>query len=149
MSDNILLSFDYGQRRVGIALGVSLTGTARPLQTIAWQAKGQARWEPVDHFVAEWRPDRLLVGWPTHDQDTPHPLEKAISRFSNQLKERYRLPVSFVDETFSSYEAASRLKSQRQSGRKRPIDKHELDQQSAAILLENWFNAQASTPHGC
>ncbi len=141
MSTGVVLAFDYGQRRLGIALGIALTATARPLETIPWKAKGEDRWTPINRHIEEWKPEQLIVGWPTHDLDTPHPLEKPITRFVNQLKERYKLPVSLVDETFSSFEAAERLKSQRQSGRKRRVDKSELDQQSAAILLETWFSS--------
>lgn len=136
-----LLSFDYGQRRIGVALGNALTGSARPLLTIERKPGSKAYWDEIDQLVQEWAPDLFVLGWPNHDQDQPTQLQNEIKKFHNRLKHRYQIDVDYVNEAYSSCDANERLKSRRQSGRKQSIQKPELDRLAAAILLESWFNA--------
>lgn len=133
-----LLAFDFGLKRVGVGLGITITGTASPLQTISYQ-NNDMLWESVNTIIEEWKPQLLLVGLPNLNSGQQHSLEKPIKKFANQMKHRYQLPVEFIDESFSSSQAENRLKQMRQSGRKKKIDKQEIDKQAAALLVEQWL----------
>jgi len=133
-----LLAFDFGLKRVGVGLGITVTGTASPLQTIAYPTT-EALMQSIDSLVEEWKPQLLLIGLPNLDSGLEHSLEKPIKKFSNRLKHRYQLPVEFIDESFSSQQAENRLKQMRQSGRRKKIQKHEIDMQAAALLAEQWL----------
>lgn len=135
-----LIAFDYGQRRIGVALGNALTATARPLETIERKPGSKAYWDRIDYIIEEWAPDRFVLGWPEHHGDKPLQLHNEIKKFHNRLKHRYQIDVDYVNEAYSSCDANERLKSRRQSGRKQSIQKPELDRLAAAILLESWFN---------
>ncbi len=133
-----LLAFDFGLKRVGIGLGITVTGTASPLQTIAYSNTKELL-QSIDLLVDEWTPQLLLIGLPNLDSGLEHSLEKPIQKFSNRLKHRYQLPVEFIDESFSSQQAENRLKQMRQSGRRKKIQKYEIDMQAAALLAELWI----------
>jgi putative Holliday junction resolvase len=98
-----LLAFDFGTRRVGVAAGNSLVGSAEPLTTIA--ATGDARFAAIARLVAEWRPDALVVGVPFHPDGAEHETTRRARAFARQLHGRHRLPVHEVDERYSSVEA--------------------------------------------
>lgn len=133
-----VLAFDFGMRRVGVALGITITETASPLDTIDYQNKDQL-WSKIDTLIAEWRPQHLLLGLPNLNSGAEHDLEKPIRKFANQLQSRYQLTVELIDESNTSVEATNRLKFQRQQGRRKRIDKKEIDRQAAALLVENWL----------
>src|SRR3982751_4195396 len=99
-----VLAFDFGLKRIGVAVGEPELRTAHPLAPIA--APG---FETIGKLVAEWRPARLVVGLPVAPRGE-HPLASRVARFARQLEGRYRLPVALVDERFSSAEAESRLR---------------------------------------
>ena len=140
-----LLAFDYGARRIGVALGIPLTHTASPLTTLTCPALDAPPWAAIDALLREWRPGRLLVGLPEQRPEAA-PLLAAIRRFAAELGQRYNLPVEFVDERLSSREASERLRQLRQAGRKRRIRKQEIDAQAAAILVESWLMHRTHAP---
>lgn len=135
-----LLGFDFGLRRIGVAVGQTVTETATPLATLA-SHDGTPDWEAIDALVARWRPDLLVVGIPSNEDGSRHALARPIGRFARMLEQRYGLKVDLVDENLSSAEASQLLKRQRRTGRKRRVRKAELDRVSAAILLERWMKA--------
>jgi putative Holliday junction resolvase len=139
-----LLSFDFGRKRIGIALGNTLTGTASPLETLCCNYP-QIPWSSIDELVTSWTPTLFLIGIPVPDEGQTSTLEKPIRAFASQLQKRYDKPVEFVNEAFTSYEAETRLKQQRQQGRKQKLKKHEIDQQAAAIIAETWLENHGST----
>jgi putative Holliday junction resolvase len=120
------LAFDFGLKRVGVATGNSLTGTARPLKTLA--AEGDARFAAIAALLAEWQPDALVVGIPYHPDGAPHDNTRRAQRFARQLHGRFRLPVHEVDERYSTTEAASE-------------GARDLDAASAALLLEQYLRS--------
>ena len=97
------LSFDFGTRRVGVAVGNTLLGRARPLKTVA--AEGDARFAALQALVAEWQPDALVVGVPFHPDGAAHDNTQRARRFARQLHGRFRLPVHEVDERYTTTEA--------------------------------------------
>jgi len=102
-----ILAFDYGARRIGVAVGNSITGTARPLQTVSEEAAVR-RFERIGSLLKEWHPDTLVVGRPLHPDGTPHEVTLAAERFARQLHGRFGLPVELVDERYSTVEARGR-----------------------------------------
>jgi putative Holliday junction resolvase len=122
------LGFDYGERRIGVAVGQSLTGTAQALVTLQVR-NGQIDWPAISQLIAEWRPQQLVLGLPTHDDGQPHTNADAIARFARRLHGRFQLPVAFVDERLSSY-AASEDPDTRRVG---------LDAVAARLILETWL----------
>jgi len=97
------LAFDYGTRRVGVAVGNTLLGTAQPLRTIA--AEGEARFAAIAELVDEWQPDALVVGVPFHPDGAEHDNTRRARRFGRQLHGRFRKPVHEVDERWTTTEA--------------------------------------------
>jgi putative holliday junction resolvase len=100
-----LLAFDFGTRRVGVAVGNTLLRRASPLRTVA--AEGAARFEAVQQLLNEWRPDALVVGVPFHPDGAEHENTHRARRFARQLHGRFRLPVHEVDERYTTTEALS------------------------------------------
>jgi putative Holliday junction resolvase len=121
------LAFDYGLKRVGVATGNSFTRQAQPLQTIA--AEGDARFARIGQLVAEWQPTALVVGVPYHPDGAEHENTARARKFGRQLSGRFHLPVHEVDERYSTTEAKS-------------FGARDLDAASAAILLQQFFDAQ-------
>ena len=121
LKEEIVLGFDFGTRRVGVAVGNGLTRQARPLAVIG--DEGDVRWRRIGELIAAWQPARLVVGVPRHPDGTPHELTARCERFARQLEGRYRLPVARVDERYSSAVTAD--------GR---------DDEAAAVILQQWFD---------
>ncbi len=129
-----VMAFDFGEKRIGIAIGETLLASARPLITIEAEATEQ-RFAAIGKLIAEWQPARLVVGRPAHaDRDAPHEFAARCERFARQLAGRYRLPVELADERYSSLVAETRL-----SGEKR---KARLDAEAATVILQAWFDQQ-------
>ncbi len=136
----IALGFDFGQRRIGVAVGDAITGSARPLCILPI---GEPYWNAIARLIAEWRPDGLVVGVPHPADDTAHAMMAAALRFSRQLHGRFLLPVATIDERLSSWEAEQR---QFASASRRQKRRTPLDAQAAAIILESWFNQRLLDP---
>ncbi|MFZ5556312.1 MAG: Holliday junction resolvase RuvX [Pseudomonadota bacterium] len=132
-----VLGFDFGERRIGIAVGTGTLGAAHPLVTIEEPA-AEPRWEAIAAVVAEWRPELLVVGVPTRDGAEPHPVARQAERFARRLRERFRLPVRLVDERLSSWEAERALGRSRGKAAER---RRELDRHAAKVILETYFSA--------
>jgi len=135
-----IIAFDFGKQRTGIAIANSLTQIATPHCTLN-SYNQQPHWEKITQLLNEWRPQQLVVGVPYYLDGSSSEMTKAALRFSRQLEGRYNLPVDTINEQLTSREAEARLKQARQQGRKKKINKGEIDQLAAAIILENWFQA--------
>lgn len=133
-----VIGLDFGKRRIGLAIGNTITQTASPLETISYQHPALP-WPQLDEIVNYWKPDQLLLGIPEWETDEKSSVEKQIRQFADKLRKRYDIPLTFVNEAFSSYEASERLKLQRQTGRRKKLDKKEIDSQAAAVIVEHWF----------
>jgi putative Holliday junction resolvase len=135
----LVLAFDFGLRRIGIAGGDSLTRSAAPLTTVAHHASGPD-WAAIDREIARFGPDLLLVGAPYNDDGSPGSLAAAADAFANNLATRTGLAVARVDERYSSTAAHSRLREQRAAGeRRRRVAKGDIDSAAAAIMLAGWL----------
>ena len=133
-----LLSFDVGARRIGIAVGNSISGTARPVGVLDVFEAGP-NWPALDVWMREWLPNGLVVGDPlTQDGESQPARVKAIA-FARQLAVRYAKPVSFMDERNTSIEAAQRFADSRARGETKRHQADQLDAWAAVIILERWF----------
>ena len=139
-SAQTLLAFDFGVRRIGVALGNTLTDSARALEVFDSVPTDQ-RFAHIAALIAAWQPDRLVVGRPLDEDGTPTETTRRAERFANQLRGRFGLPVDQVDERFSSREAQAIIADQRQSrqARRGPI---EDDAIAAAVILEQFLHAR-------
>lgn len=134
-----LLAFDYGEKRIGVALGNVLTRSARALTVIQNRSRDY-RFEAVAALLREWQPDLLVVGLPSHPDGTPHVMTQLAKRFGNQLNGRFNLPVVWVDERYSSVDAEARL-------RERGDKKAQLDAEAACVILQQYLDElSAPTP---
>ncbi|MGH8178504.1 MAG: Holliday junction resolvase RuvX [Steroidobacter sp.] len=139
----LILAFDYGTRRIGLASGDTLTRTARAITTL--ECASGVPWATIDSLVSEYLPAQLVVGLPLNMDGTPTLLTDASRAFGLDLKNRYHAPVALVDERLSSREAAVQLRDARASGLKRRRTTHaDVDMIAARILLERWFENPAA-----
>lgn len=134
-----LLGFDFGTKRIGIAIAQEVTGTANPLVTVK-AVKNKPDWESISKIIAEWQPDLLVVGLPLHMDGTEQDMTQAARRFSNQLNGRYQLPVALMDERLTSNEAESILSEQAGFGSNVFQDKAQIDMISAQLILQSWLS---------
>lgn len=123
-----LLCFDYGRKRIGVAVGQTLTGTASPLETIAVTGS-KPDWDSITRIIQQWNPRALVVGYPLNMDGSSQSMTRTAVRFMNQLRQRFGLPVYQADERLSSYEAKSRMKGARN-----------LDAVAAQAILETWLS---------
>ncbi len=135
-----LLAFDFGTRRIGIAVGNTLLCSANPLAVID-EEKTDARFARIAALLAEWQPGALVVGLPCNDDGTPHELTALCRRFANRLKGRFNLPVILVDERYTSHSASAALNERGVHGRKQ---KTLIDQYAAQQILQAYFDEPSS-----
>jgi putative holliday junction resolvase len=128
-----VLAFDFGTQRIGVAVGSTITRSARPLTTIDAPA-GEARDVALSRLVAEWQPDLLVVGLPVHADGTPHPMTARARRFGEDLRDRFQVPVDYADERYTSELATIALGGQGRKGR------HKRDEVAAQIILQGWLD---------
>jgi putative Holliday junction resolvase len=137
-----VLSFDYGLRRIGVAVGNTLTDTAEALATIDAR-DGEPDWRAIGRCIAEWRPTAIVVGVPYNMAGHDARLTTAALRFADRLGDQYGIEVHRVDERLSSREAEDDLRERRRSGSKtRRIRRGEVDREAARVLLLQWLRAQ-------
>ncbi|HEY5994554.1 MAG TPA: Holliday junction resolvase RuvX [Gallionellaceae bacterium] len=135
-----LLAFDFGTKRIGVAVGNSISGTAQPLTTIQGE-ENAPRFAAIEKLLAEWQPAALVVGLPCNDDGSPHEMTLLCRRFANRLKGRFGLPVILVDERYTSASASAQLNAAGIRGmRQKPL----LDQVAAQEILQAYFNEPAA-----
>jgi len=137
-----IMAFDFGLQRTGVAIASQITGVATPLCTLQ-SINTKPDWEKIAALLKEWNSNQLVVGLPLHNDGSRSEMTEKAERFGRQLEGRFALPVSMINEQLSSLEASQRLIQSRQSGRKKKIRKTDIDQLSAAIILETWLTQNA------
>lgn len=141
----LALGFDFGLRRIGVAIGSTASSRARGLQVIDAR-DGVPDHQAIDALIEEWRPDRLVVGLPYNSDGSDSDMTRAARRFAGRLQDRYRISAVLVDERLSSRDAESRLREQRRSGaRKRRIRRADIDREAAAVILQSWLDANGDS----
>ena len=143
-SRGYILAFDFGLRRIGIAVGQFTTMTASSLETVNHGKTPD--WIAIDRLVHEWKPTGLVVGLPLGPEGDETGMSRAARQFGAQLGQRYSLPVSYADERLSSHAAEGRFAELRAQGSLRRKDARKLDAMAAKIILENWFQTVPAEP---
>jgi putative Holliday junction resolvase len=134
-----ILGFDFGLRRIGVAVGQTATHTASSLETVSHGREPD--WTAIARLVNEWKPATLLVGLPLGPEGEETDMSKAARRFGAALKKRFSLAVAYADERLSSRAAEERFAKLRASGSLRRKDASQLDAMAAQIILENWLQS--------
>jgi putative Holliday junction resolvase len=126
-----VMAFDYGTRRVGVAVGNSVSKSGQALKMIA-APNSDAMFGEIEDLLKEWQPDRLIVGVPVYPDGTEHEMTAKARRFGNQLNGRFQLPIEWVDERYTSVVLEDDRRMQ-----------DNLDAHSAALILEQYFAESA------
>ena len=134
----LVMGFDFGYQRIGIAVLQTLTGQARALLTLG-AVSGKPDWPRILSTIAEWSPQTLVVGLPLNADGTDHDVTRSARKFGNRLVHETRLPVVWTDERLSSREAGERLRRRGGSADRRD---NPLDAEAACVILETWLAEQ-------
>ena len=129
------LAFDFGTRRIGLAVGNSITGQGEALAPICAD-QDDVRFTLIAAQIKEWAPDQLVVGLPCHPDGAEHAMTVKARRFGNQLQGRFGLPLAWVDERYTSAVLENDPKFQQKQASKQTFS---LDSESARLILEQYF----------
>ena len=136
-----LLAFDFGHRRIGVAVGQTLTGSANALAVVP--AASKPDWQAITKIINEWKPAALVVGLPLAADGGETDMSKEARRFGRQLEGRFGIQIVFADERLTSLDAEQRFVSARARGSMRRKDAALKDAMAAQIILENWLQSAA------
>ena len=125
-----IIAFDYGEKKIGVAVGQTSTNTSSPLKVI-FNNHGKVNWDEINLLLNEWNPDLIILGKPLNMDGTESEVMKKVDKFYNNLMKIYKARYEYVDERLTTFEAKEILKD----------NKAELvDANAAKILIDNWFN---------
>lgn len=136
VQSSTVLAFDFGERRIGIAVGEHLLATANPLTTIDNESN-EIRFQIITDLIHEWRPKLLVVGLPLSTDGSEHAVTQLCKKFARRLNGRFNIPVILIDERYSSIEASRLLND---TGIKGRAQKAMLDQVAAQTILQSYFD---------
>jgi len=131
----ILLGFDFGTKRIGVAVGQIITQTARPLDTIKAN-NGEPQWDSLNKLIKTWQPDALIVGIPLNMDGTEQFITQKARQFADQLAEHYQLPVHGVDERLTTKAAREYLFNE---GGYKALQQGQVDSVAAQLILQTWL----------
>ncbi len=137
-----LIGFDFGAKRIGLAVGETSTGIANPLGAIEGEAN-EKRFSDIDRIVAEWHPVAFVVGQPHHSDGSEHAVAKLAEKFARRLAARYKVPVMLVDETLTSATAEAELRNMRT----RAARKTDVDALAATLILQSYLDQPGGREH--
>ena len=138
-----ILAFDFGHRRIGIAVGQQVTGSANPLGIVSNSDDGPD-WREISKLIDEWQPARLIVGMPANADGSRADIADPVDQFVTDL-DRFKRPVHTVDERYTSLEAEEMLKSERAMGLRGRIRKEMIDSAAAVLIAERWLRNEAGS----
>ena len=138
------LGFDFGEKRIGIAVGHRLTGTASPLQTIT-PVNDKPDWQSIGKLVEEWQPECCVVGLPLNMDGSETSTTSRARRFARQLESRFAVAVHMADERLTSAIAAQHIREGRQKGTRGKTRKGDDDKIAAALILEQWLESSVES----
>ena len=142
MIDGTLIAFDFGFKRIGIAVGQTITYTATPIGIISAK-DGIPAWPDIEKHLNQWQPNAVVVGIPVNVGYEDRQLEYAAIKFARRLKHRFQLPVFGMDEHLTTF-AAKQLYS---TAGKKPSKNTRIDDIAAKVILETWFKTHYAKPH--
>lgn len=132
----LVMGFDFGMKRIGVAIGQTLTKTAKPITILSAEQGQPTNWVTVDKLIKEWQPKALLVGIPLNMNGTRQTITDSAEQFASILKERYDLPIYPVDERLTT--VAARELVYQDSGY-RGLQKRKIDSVAAQLIVETWL----------
>lgn len=130
-----VMAFDFGTRRIGVAVGQELLGSGQPVALIPAR-DGIPDWQQIESLLEEWRPDLVVVGLPLNMDDTENDMCARARKFGKRLHGRYHVPVEMVDERLTSFEAKGEVMA---AGGSRDFGRHGVDDRAAVLILETFF----------
>jgi len=133
MSIHQVLGFDFGEKRIGVASGQSITCSSNPITTLT-SLNNKPDWAAIQLLISEWKPDALIVGLPFYLDGSKSEMTERAEKFSRQLEGRFHLPVYTHNEALSSFEAEQFLQS-----KKKQHNKQDIDKIAAAIIVQSWL----------
>ena len=140
------LGFDFGNKKIGAAVGQTITATASPLQTIR-SINQNPDWDIISKLIQEWRPEGLVVGISRQADGSDNPITPRMLKFCRQLEGRYQLPVYRQDETLSTFEAKQLLFDELRLSATKLWEVQ--DQLAAQLILQTWLNNHTYKDHRC
>ena len=141
-SQNVIMGFDYGTRKIGIAVGQLITKTANPIAIISAR-DGVPDWSEIEKLILEWQPTQFVIGLPLNMDETESEMSQRSLKFARRLTGKFNIPHHTIDERLTSREARS-LHESHSSTRRGPADRSrdEIDDIAAQIILESWLKLQ-------
>jgi putative holliday junction resolvase len=136
-NDKIVLGLDFGMKKIGVAIGNTITGSAKPLQPIK-AVDGIPNWDLLQELVSEWGADAFVVGFPLNMDGSEQPISLAAKKFARRLKAKFNLPVYLVDERLSTKEAQSLMRNNQN------LANHSIDSLAAKIIIESWLRGKSN-----
>lgn len=133
-----LMAFDFGLRRIGVAMGQEMIGTGQPLAMILAD-NGTPDWAQIEKLLVEWQPDLVLVGLPLNMDGSENDMCGRARKFGKRLHGRFHVPIEMVDERLTSYEAKGQVMA---AGGSRDYGRHGVDDRAAVLILETWCRLQ-------
>lgn len=137
-----VMAFDFGTRRIGVAVGQELLATGQPVALIPAR-DGIPDWHQIEALLTEWQPDLVVVGLPLNMDDSENDMCARARKFGKRLHGRYHVPVEMVDERLTSFEAKGDVIA---AGGSRDFGRHGVDDRAAVLILETWFGQQSNPP---
>ncbi len=146
-ANETLMAFDFGLRRIGIAVGNLMLGTASALDTLHNPDSGPD-YVAIGRLIKEWQPGRLIVGAPLNLEGKENPMSRAADRFARKLAHEFNLPIERVDERHTSVEAEGMIRNARRAGRKRRAQSGDVDKLAAQVILASWLERNTYKNNG-
>lgn len=137
-----VMAFDFGTRRIGVAVGQELLATGQPVALIPAR-DGIPDWHQIEALLTEWQPDLVVVGLPLNMDDSENEMCARARKFGKRLHGRFHVPVEMVDERLTSFEAKGDVMA---AGGSRDFGRHGVDDRAAVLILETWFGLQSNPP---
>jgi len=131
----ILLAFDFGMKRIGVAIGQIVTQTARPLETLK-AINGEPHWDLVAKLISKWSPDAIIVGIPLNMDGTSQKITENAREFAKKLQVQFKIPIYEMDERLTTKDAREKLF---QQGGYKALQDGQVDAVAAQLILQNWF----------
>lgn len=131
----VLMAFDFGMKRIGVAVGQTVTCTATPIETVPAKA-GEPQWHVIEKLIKKWQPNAFVIGIPLNMDGTDQPMSQHARHFANKLHERFHIPAHEMDERLTTKDARERLF---QEGGYKALQDGQVDSIAAQLILQNWF----------
>ncbi len=135
----LLLGIDYGRKRIGLAIGQTLTSTANPLKVLI---KQNDILDQLQAIIKEWQISRIIIGLPLTMAGEEQDISREVRNFGRKLGHQSGLAIEYCDERLTSYEAERDFQQQRSQQTRKAKHKQQLDAEAAALILQSWFNQQ-------